>query len=229
MKRYAVSFGVLAALALVAIPAASAVVAPPAINMPAGAKIVTEINLSDEDVLGIVKQSIPAVADVLKELAPEIAHRAGAQSSPDWAKLISLDELSQAISGVKAVRLLVARYPKTMTRERFLSEFGMGVAKTGRFNKILSDFGFFPGSMGMFAAPENAGLIGFAYDSRRCTAYAVRVVGGLDVPKLIHWSGEIAKMFVTVGTEVEQSPSKPVPEGPAATEVATPDPPADGK
>lgn len=226
MRRIVISLSFVVFMIAVALSAnvAAEVVVPPAINMPAGGKIVTEINLSDNDVLGIVKQSIPALADVLKELAPTIAQRAGAQNNPGWAKLISLEEFSQAISGVRDVRVLIARYPKMMTPERFLSEFSAGVAKTGQFNKIVSDFGFFPGSMAMFAAPENAGIIAFAYNPEEHTAYAVRVVGGLDVPKLIHWSGQIAKMFVAVRSEVQvEPPAQPIGNTPVP-DAAAPQP-----
>lgn len=188
--------------ALAGLPVAAAVVAPPAINMPAGGRIVTAVNLSDNDVLGIVKQSIPVVADVLKELAPAIAQHTGVSSGSGWAKLISLDEFSQAISGVKDVRMLIARYPESMTPERFLEEFSRGVRKSGPFSLVLGDMGFSPGSVGLYAAPQNAGMIGFAYDPECHTAYAVRVVGSVDVPKLIHWSGQVAKIFMEATSEV---------------------------
>lgn len=217
-----------AAILLVAMPAVAEVVAPPVINMPTGGKVVTEINLSDNDVLGIIKQSIPAVADVLKELAPAFAQRAGAPDNLDFAKMINLDEFSQAISGVKDVRVLIARYPKTMTPQRFLAEFTAGVAKTGRFNKTVSDSGFFPGSVGMFSAPDNGGIIGFAYNPQEHTAYMIRVVGGLDMPKLIRWSGQIAKMFVGARTGIEEKTPAQVPSEPSP-ETAKPQPATEGQ
>lgn len=218
MKKFVISLIVLVAVFVTLAPSYAEVVKPPAINMPAGGKIVTEVNLSDSDVLGIVKQSIPAVADVLKEMGPALAERAGAPSSLDVAQLVNLEEFLEAVSGVKNVRLLIARYPKSMTAERFLSEFNMGVAKTGEFSKTVSDFGFFPGSVALFSAPDNGGIVGFAYNPEEHTAYAVRVVGGLDMPKLIRWAGQIAKFFVVQRKAVvpeQPSVDEPVPGTPA--------------
>ncbi len=186
----------LAALAAIALPAAAEVVTPAAIYMPAGGKVVTEVNLGDADVLGMVKQSIPAVGDVLRELAPSIGKEMRIDSHVDVASLINLDEFAQAIAGVKDVRLLLVRYPKTMTPQRFVAEFTRGVAKTGAFNKTITDFGFFPGSVRLFSAPDNGGIIAFAYNPDEHLAYALRVVGGEDVPKLIRWGGRIVKVFV---------------------------------
>lgn len=203
MRRFVVFGMVWVGFALFGMPAAAEVAAPPAINLPAGGKIVTEINLSDSDVLGIIKQSIPAVEDVAKQIAPMFARTAGASSGPDLAKAIDLKDFSEAISGVQNVRMLIARYPKYMTAERFLAEFTMGVAKSGQFSKTISDFGFFPGSVALFSAPDNGGIIAFAYNADEGTAYAARVVGGVDIPKLIRWSGEIAKAFIPARVQVQ--------------------------
>lgn len=219
MNRFVVLLVVLVAIVLGAMPVAAEVITPPAINMPYGGKIVTEINLSDNDVLGIVKQSIPAVGDVLKDMAPAIAGQVGMEPTSNWAEMINLDEFSQAVAGVKDVRLLIARYPQTMTPQRFLSEFTAGVAKTGRFNKTVSDFGFFPGSVALFSAPENGGIIGFAFNPNEHVAYAVRVVGGLDMPELIRWSGQIAKYFMHNRTKVvPDTVDQPYDDQPPATE-----------
>lgn len=228
MKRFTVAV-VLIALVLGALPAVAAIVEPPAINMPAGGKVVTEINLGDNDVLGIVKQSIPALADVIKEVAPSVTGAAGASANADIANSISFDELSQAIAGVKDIRVLVACYPNTMTAERFLSEFTAGVGKLGRFSKTATDLKFFPGSVGLFSAPDNGGIVGFAYDPKGHTAYALRVVGGLDMPKLIHWSGQISSQIgkFFMGRAVESFGTPPSDQ--AAPGTAAPQPPVEAK
>lgn len=163
---------------------------PPAIYLPYGGKIVTEINLSDDDVLGIIKQSIPALADVARELLPlKFGEKAEAV-----AGAIDVTDLMQAIGGVTNVRIVIAKYPSKISPERFLKEFDAGVTKAGRFNKVLTDFGFCGGAAGLYALPGNAGCMGFTYDPAERTVYAARVVGGLDVPRLIRWIGNIAKV-----------------------------------
>jgi len=184
------------------------VVAPPAIYLPAGSKIVTEVNLSDDDVLGIVKQSIPAIADVAKELLPlRFGENAAAISNA-----IDVTDLMQAIEGITNVRIVIAKYPSKISPERFVNEFNMGVAKAGKFSKVLTDSAFSGGAAGLYVLPENAGCIGFAYDPYERTVYAARVVGGLDVPKLIKWVGNIAK--VALSAEQEKAPDQPSEKAP---------------
>jgi len=180
--------------------AKTGVTPPPAIYLPAGGKVVTEINLSDDDVLGIIKDSIPAAAGVAKDL---VAVKMGANPEAAEAMSSAIDTtgLMEAISGITNVRVLIARYPSGMSPERFVKEFSAGVAKAGQFHKVLTDFGFSPGAAGLYALPDNAGSMAFAYDPNSHTAYAARVVGGLDVPKLIKWGGNIAKAFMTSGVK----------------------------
>lgn len=191
MKTISVVFLASALAFAIAIPsiAQSEVAPPPAIYLPYGGKIVTEINVSDEDVLGIVKQSIPALADVAKQLLPL---RFG-ENAQAVSEAIDVHDLMQAIEGITNVRIIIAKYPSKISPERFVNEFNVGVAKAGSFNKVLTDFGLSGGAAGLYVLPENAGCIAFAYDPSERTVYAARVVGGLDVPKLIKWVGNVAK------------------------------------
>ena len=181
--------------------------APPAIYLPVGGKVVTEINVSDDDVLGIIKQAIPMVNDIVKDIASTKTKNPDVSCDPQFtmvmgiAGTVDMHGLSEAIAGVKNVRVLIVKYPRNISPERFLSECGDGVQKAGPFRKILSDYGNFPGAVAIYALPENAGCMGFAYDSYAKTAYAVRVVGGVDIPKLIKWAGGIAKNAILQDVE----------------------------
>lgn len=190
---------------------AATVIAAPAIYLPAGGKVVTEVNLSDDDVLGIIKQALPAVGEVVKEIVGQenVGGKAGMVAG--LAGMVDTKELSEAIEGIKNIRLLVVRYPRLVTPEKFIEQFSAGVAKAGPFNKIVSDFGMFPGALALYALPNNAGCMGFAYIPAQRTAYAVRVVGGVDVPKLIKWGGGIAKMVLTARAKVAQPEGAPQP------------------
>jgi hypothetical protein len=195
------------------------VASPPAIYLPAGGKVVTEINLSDSDVLGIIKESIPALADVARELLP-LKMGASPEAAEAIVNAIDVTGLMEAINGITNVRVVIAKYPSKISPERFVKEFNAGVAKAGQFNRILTDFGFSGGAAGLYALPDNQGTIGFAYDPGQRTAYAARVVGGLDVPKLIKWAGNVAK---TIGVQ-RQSAVEEAPE--EAPETPNPAPPA---
>lgn len=200
--------------------AGATLVAPPAIYLPAGGKVVTEINLSDDDVLGIIKQAIPAVADVVKELAPSGMGGHEARVVMGIATVADVQGLSESIQGITNVRLVAARYPRAMSPEKFLQEFSAGVTKAGRFSKILSDFGMFPGAVAIYALPDNAGCMGFVYIPQQQTAYALRVVGGVDVPKLIKWAGSIAKLAVGSRKAVVNEPQVAQPKQEPSSEPA---------
>lgn len=232
MKRLAIIVVLLGMVFALAAPvvgegmgAAPVLINPPAIYMPAGGKVVTEINISDDDVLGIIKQALPAVADVVKDIAPTQGGKGQVISMV--AGTIDPTGLSDAISGIKNIRLLVVKYPSAVSAEKFLDEFSKGAAKAGQFSKILSDFGTFPGAVGVYALPNNAGCMGFAYIPKQQTAYVARVVGGVDVPKLIKWAGGIAKMAIGTRTQttIENQPAS-VPE---TAEPATPSAGGEGR
>jgi len=208
---------VLASAVAVPVFAEATVVAPLAIYVPSGGKVVTEVNISDDDVLGIIKQALPAAGDVVKEMVGQEGGGGDAKMVVAFAGMVDVKELSEAIAGISNIRLLVVRYPRTVTPEKFIEEFSAGVAKAGPFNKIVSDFGMFPGALGVYAMSNNAGCMGFAYVPAQRTAYAVRVVGGVDVPKLIKWAGSIAKMAMqrTKASVEEQPEVAPQPSQPA--------------
>lgn len=191
---------------------ASTVTPPPAIYLPAGGNVVTEINVSDSDVLGIIKQAIPAVGDVVKDIAPQVGGPDGKMAAA-VASAADPAGLSQAIEGIKNVRFVIARYPASVSPQKFVAEFDKGAAKAGPFSKILSDFGFFPGAVAIYALPNNAGCMGFVYIPSERTVYAARVVGGLDVPKLIKWAGGIAKVVcgAHAASMIEQPVAQPAP------------------
>ena len=139
-------------------------IAPPAINLPAGAKVVTEVNLTDADVLGMLKASIPALADVLKSLAP--SRGGNAAMTPVMLGQIDLNGLSEVISDIHGVRIVIAHYDTPIDPQTFIQRFSDGVAKLGQFSKLMSDSGLLPiaAASGLYVAPDNAGMIGFGYD-----------------------------------------------------------------
>lgn len=186
-------------------------IAPPAIYMPYGGKVVTEVNLSDDDVLGIVKQAIPAAAEAIKDVVAKTGDQPGSTLPPQvmMAASIDIQGLMEAISGITNVRILGVRYGRRMPREEFLDQFNAGVAKAGKFSRIMMDIGQSPGAVAVYAQPDNAGYIGVMYNPDSGEAYAARVVGFVDVPKLIKWGGTIAAMFVGVRQSVEEPQQEP--------------------
>lgn len=163
---------------------------PPAIHLPYGGTVVTEINLTDNDVLGIIKQVIPAISDAagIESATSEVAK----DSPVDIINKMDLKSLAAAIDGIKAVRVVIAKYPKPLDPQQVIAQFSNGVAKLGTYTKVASDFAFAPGVVGLYAGENNSGYVGFMYNPKDRTIYAARVVGFVDVQKLVAWAVHIS-------------------------------------
>ncbi len=208
MNRTALTLASIALTAVMAshLPAAEPVkgrlIPPPAIYIPQGGTVVTEINLRDEDVLGMIKEIIPAAAEVARGIFREMVESGSgpgvgkALAPMAMAGQIDIDGFMQAIEGITGVRVLVVKYPKPMDPQVVLKQLDSGVAKAGVFSKVLSDVAMFPGAVAIYAAPDNGGFMGFAYHPEGGKLYAARIVGFVDVAEMTRWAGSLAKMFL---------------------------------
>lgn len=172
------------------------IIPPPAIYIPYGGTITTEINFSDNDILGIAKQLITATAETADDMFGAAKQR-HEQPSEVVGILSSLNlaTLSEAINGVKGVRVIVAKYTTNITPSEMMRQFTGGVAKAGNFTKVISDQTFIPGTAALFAQEGNGGFIGFAYDSKQHMLYAARIVGSVDIAKITDWAIHSAAIF----------------------------------
>lgn len=193
---------------------ADGLIPPPPIFLPDGSRIVTELNLSDSDVLGIIKQLIPAVGDMVKEIVQ--ARSAVAQPGvPDTAakaavaESLDFEALSAAIAGIRNVRFLAAHYDREVDPATLMAQLESGVAKAGKFSKLASDFAFAPGGMALYAQPDNAGYMGFRYDEQAKMLYAVRIVGSVDIAGLAQWGAKMVGLLTVRAVPVENVPTQP--------------------
>ncbi|MCX8053235.1 MAG: hypothetical protein N3B12_05455 [Armatimonadetes bacterium] len=195
-------------------------ITPPAISIPYGGKVVTEINFSQSDVLGVIKQIIPALGDLMTNFAPKAAAEA---KNPIEARAMTVlkgvdfQAFADAIQGITNIRLLVVKYgaiPKVTDLE---SQLDYGVAKLGKFSRVLSDISMFPGLVRMYAQADGGGYVGYAFNSKSRVLYAARVLGSADIPKLIKWVADLVKTTLNVTSPTPE----PVPEQPESAEPAT--------
>lgn len=187
---------------------------PPAIFMPWGGKLVTEVNVSDDDVLGIVKQAIPALSDVIKDINQSADPRKADFLSGIIAAAgeADLQSLSSAIEGITNVRVVVMKYSRKIPVEAFIDEFSKGVAKSGPFKRVLMDIAHVPEAAAAYMLPDNAGFIGFVYLPEERTAYATRVVGGINIEEMIKFAGSVTKVVIShsqTPNEAEDSGEEP--------------------
>ena len=191
--------------AVCCVPVVCAEIAPPpAINVPSGGVVVTEINVSDDNVLGIIKQAIPTVAKLAAGLFTVRSQRRGDQGSglgaPEMLifNAFNFPEMMEALQGLKGLRIMIVQYPGARpTGKQFMEQFDKGVGKLGGFSKVLGDIAFFPGAAGIYAQPANAGYIAFTYDPKGGVMYAARTVGFVDLPKLLQTIEQVMAAFMT--------------------------------
>lgn len=175
----------------------SGIIPPPALNVPYGGKIVTELNFSDNDVLGMLKGLIPVFNTLWTRAAGSgVCESLGVQ--PDIMKKLSgidLKPLADATSGVKNVRMIVVKYGNDAKAERMMSDINVGVAKMGMFSKVAMDSAMAPGGALIYAEANNGGYAAFMFDKKSHTLYAGRLVGFVDVPRIVGWVTEIGMLF----------------------------------
>ena len=181
---------------------------PPAINIPFGGKVVTEINIGDGDVLGIIKQAVPAFAQAVQDSSV-----ANPSQTAEVAAIISKADIKgfmEAINGIKSIRVVIVQYGRKVAPATLIDELNTGIGKLGNFSKVISDYSFSaPAAFALYAEPNNQGYIGYAYEPRTRTLYAGRVVGFVDVQKLTKWGWNLAQMFMVSHTSVSGPESDP--------------------
>lgn len=182
---------------------------PPSIYTPFGGTTVTELHVSDNDILGIIKQVIPAVSQALRE----DSNKAMLSSvGPELSALsnIDFDTLIDAINGIRDIRFLMIQYNRNLDTKQLLEQFDSGVAKVGTFSKIVSDFSNpYTGFSAVYAQSDNGGFIGYVYQPRSRQLIAARVVGSLDYVKLTNWAVNTGKMFYGIRKTVITSETQP--------------------
>lgn len=172
--------------------------APPPIYTPFDGTIVTEIHITDNDVLGIVKQVIPVIGQTLKEDSTS-AILGSVNSHLSAIGKIDLNPLMEAINGIKDIRFIVVQYKRQLDMAQLPKQLEAGAAKIGPFSKLMSDFSNPSNEVftlfSQTGAEGNGGLVGYVYRPRTRQLLAARVIGSVDFPKLTKWAIDTAKMF----------------------------------
>ena len=214
---------VLALLSGLCFAAQGELIPPPALNLPFGSQVVTEANFSDKDVIGMIKELLPAIGEAARSFGGMVPKTGGGGdiTSAIAGSLDKLDlkPLQEAIDGVKNVRVVVAQYPLKSDSKSMLAVLDKGAAKAGNFSRMFSDISSGKNVTAVYAQEDNQGYIAYMYNSASKTIYAGRLVGYLDIPKLTKWAIEMG---------IQAAKSKPAPVEPTApTQPVAPDAPTE--
>jgi len=186
---------------------------PPEILAPPGGTLVTEINLSDSDVLGMLKQAIQGFAQ----------SAAGSPGELGMAlKSMDLNTLAEAIQGVKSLRVMQFKLGAGSEPGKILDFYQgqlMPAEGTSGWSRILYDTSMVP--KGAVAIYSRAGqdFFGVGADGAGKRAFVFRTSGFVDVPKFATWLGGAAKFAAQMEakkpvqpTPVVKKPTKPRPK-----------------
>ena len=215
MRSAAVVLAVLFALA-----AASAAMAADALEIPAYAKahVVTEINLTDQQILAQVQGAVAAFSSAMQGAEGPLATQ---------AQVFDLDSLAGAISGLKAVRLARFALDPRANPAQVLDFYAKGIAKG--WTRVIWDISK-PGQGYMIMMkPEGDQLLFAAVMPEKKAKQAegekavpipvgltvARTDGMVDLPKLASWFGNVLSRMSQVQQKQQEEAAKrnPQPEG----------------
>jgi hypothetical protein len=165
-------------LVLVTVGVVSADSDVPAINLPYGAKINTEVLLTDNDLLGVVKEGVPAFVQLIGKMG-------GPKGMSPEAVNAMRDDVRAAMAQVTAVRFLAAQYPMGLKVKTLADTLNTEAKKSGKFTRIISHVSEKDSVVAVYAAADKGGYLGYYYDVKSRSMMAGRVVGFLDVDKLM--------------------------------------------
>ncbi len=187
----------------------------PSIPMPPGTTLLTEINLSDSDILEAVKMMIPAFAQGIAGTEGEVG-KALAQ--------IDLTALSEAVRGVKQVRVIQMQLGAKPDTASIVSVFEKALpSEDGWLRSIYDTTIVKNGAVAVYTrSGQEFFLFAVAPDKQR--AVAARIVGFIDIPKIAAWAGNIAKQFVeaTAATPTKERQPEPIKAEPTKPAEKTP-------
>lgn len=179
---------------------------PPTIHIPYKGIVATEINISDNDILGLIKQLIPEAMGLITCIAQNQSLDLNAQDIEGLRAISKVDitPFCEAIAGVTNFRVMIVKYPANTDAKTLISQLDSGVAKTGSFSRIIGEYSPIPNAFSLFTESNGRGYITYKYDVNTNILYIGRIVGNLDLAKLSKWAESISTIAnPSIKTQVE--------------------------
>ncbi|MBI2842071.1 MAG: hypothetical protein HYX78_01580 [Armatimonadetes bacterium] len=173
-------------------------VASPEIAAPPGGTLITELNLSEADILGMIKQALPAFSQAVANASGEFG---------TMLQKLDLNTLAEAIAGIRQIHAMQFKLDPNVKPDVIMSFYQDQFSPEQGWNRVLYDASKGPKGAAAVYARSGQEFFGIGVDSAKQRAFAVRTVGFVDVPKLAAWSGQAIKVF----SEMKPKP-KPKPE-----------------
>lgn len=178
----------------------------PAFQLPAGTQLQTEINLSDSDVLAMVKRAIPAFTERINASNGGMAK---------FIKAMDLDELYAAISGIKAVRMDSFTLAQPMTPDAIVEHFAHQFSEAQGWTRLYYSSQFPPGGLFAIYSQDGHSFFAILVNPQSGTHIAVSIAGMVDLEKLAGWMGNVMGVKYGAHPPVVVPPTQPAPAPPA--------------
>lgn len=171
----------------------------PEIAIPPGGTLVTEINLSENDLLGVIKQAIPAFTQSAAGATGEIGQ---------LIKNIDLNTFVEAIQGVRHIRAMQFKLssgaaPSTILR---FYENRLAAEENSAWTRTLFDASSPEKGQVMVLTKGGQEYFGVATDTKESRVFVIRTVGSVDMVKLAAWAGQTAKLISEMKSKKEAQP-----------------------
>jgi hypothetical protein len=180
------------AIALFCVGAYAQTTATPDVPAMPGCTLVTDVNLSENDILGMVKQAIQGFAE------------ASAGATGDVALVVKEADpvaLSQIIEGVKALRFAQFTLPAGVGRDKVLAFYDRQFPPADGWTRVLYDVTLIPKGGVEIYTKAGQEFFGTGVDPKSNRVFAFRTVGTVDVAKLGSWLGGMAKLGASMKAE----------------------------
>lgn len=168
----------------------------PAFILPSGAVLDTEINFSENDLLGMVKQALPSFAKGFGDSGGEL----GAIVS-----MLDLNGLASAVQGITALRLTKFKLPESAEKDKTLQFFESQVPPTKGWDRVLYSTTLVKDSTIAMYTKSGKTYLGVMLSPKGGDCYAVGTVGFVDIPRITSWAGSALKMITKMDDEEDKA------------------------
>lgn len=167
--------------------------------------MVNEMNFDQQNLLGAIKQALPAFSKGLGDSGVEFG---------GFVKIIDLKELASCIEGITALRIVQFSMGKSFDAAKALPQFESQVPDSKGWKRLFYSANLMaPGVVAAYSL-QGKSYLGVLLDGHDDNNYYVGTVGFVDLGKLAGWTGRLLK-GMSAADEQHNAPSKPVVRAPA--------------
>lgn len=177
----------------------------PKFDLPDGARVMLEVNLNQDNLLGMFKQAIPSFLKGLNDSTGKTGSEKPTVELLSLVNKLDLNSLYASVQGVKALRVSNYEIKDKIDPSKLLNYFEKQLPSSKGWDRIYLDTQTIPqGTVAVYESNNN--YAAFIIDPVNNQNFIVSTVGFIDIPKLTEWLGRTinyVKMTMDPGKDVE--------------------------